>query len=76
MQGRGRGIRGFVEQICGEGGDVYEGWPAPYREMSWCFCRRIGTGGKQWFGQRTLFKLVGQRGLAEGLAKETQDLNV
>ena len=29
MQGRGRGIRRFVEQLCGEGGDAYEGWPAP-----------------------------------------------
>ena len=29
VQGRGRGIRGFVEQLCSEGGDVYEGWPAP-----------------------------------------------
>ena len=24
MQGTGRGIRGFVEQLCGEGGGVYE----------------------------------------------------
>ena len=27
MLGRGRGMRGFAEQLCGEGGDVYEGWP-------------------------------------------------
>ena len=35
MQGRGRGIRGFVEQLCGEGGDVYEGWTASERKGSW-----------------------------------------
>ena len=35
MQGRGRGIRGFVEQLCGEGGDVYEGWTASKRKRSW-----------------------------------------
>ena len=29
MHGRGRVIRGFVAQLCGEGGDVYEGLPAP-----------------------------------------------
>ena len=28
LKGRGRGIRGFVEQLCGEGGYVYEGWSA------------------------------------------------
>ena len=35
MQGRGRGIRGFMEQLCGEGGDVYEGWTASERKGSW-----------------------------------------
>ena len=29
IQGRGRMIRVCVEQLCGEGGGVYEGWPAP-----------------------------------------------
>ena len=65
MQGRGRGIRGFVEQLCGEGGDVYEGWTASERKRSWSVCRRLETGSKQWIGQRTLFKLVGQGGLAQ-----------
>ena len=60
MQGRGRGIRGFMEQLCGEGGDVYEGWTASERKGSWSVCRRLETGSRQWIGQRTLFKLVGQ----------------
>ena len=64
MQGRGRGIRGFMEQLCGEGGDVYEGWTASERKGSWSVCRRLETGSRQWIGQRTLFKLVGQGGLA------------
>ena len=64
MQGRGRGIRGFVEQLCGEGGDVYEGWTASERKGSWSVCRRLETGSRQWIGQRKLFKLVGQGGLA------------
>ena len=62
MQGRGRGIRGFMEQLCGEGGDVYEGWTASERKGSWSVCRRLETGSRQWIGQRTLFKLVGQGG--------------
>ena len=37
MQGRGRGIRGFVEQLCGEGGYVYGGWPAPERKVAGVF---------------------------------------
>ena len=64
MQGRGRGIRGFMEQLCGEGGDVYEGWTASERKGSCSVCRRLETGSRQWIGQRTLFKLVGQGGLA------------
>ena len=63
MQGRGRGIRRFVEQLCGEGGDVYEGWTASERKRSWRVCRRLETGSRQWIGQRTLFKLVWQGGL-------------
>ena len=49
---------------CGEGGDVYEGWTASERKGSWSVCRRLETGSRQWIGQRTLFKLVGQGGLA------------
>ena len=66
MQGRGRGIRGFVEQLCGEGGDVYEGigWTASERKGSWSVCRRLETGSRQWIGQRKLLKLLGQGGLA------------
>ena len=64
IQGRGRGIRGFMEQLCGEGGDVYEGWTASEQKGSWSVCRRLETGSRQWIGQRTLFKLVGQGGLA------------
>ena len=64
MQGRGRGIRGFMEQLCDEGGDVYEGWTASERKGSWSVCRRLETGSREWIGQRTLFKLVGQGGLA------------
>ena len=61
MQGRGRGIRRFVEQLCGEGGDVYEGWTASERKRSWRVCRRLETGSRQWIGQCNLpvFKLVG-----------------
>ena len=55
---------GFVEQLCGEGGDVYEGWTTYERKRSWSVCRRLETGSRQWIGQRTLFKLVGQGGLA------------
>ena len=56
-----------MEQVCGEGGYVglYEGWPAPERKRSWRVSRRLETGSRQWIGQRTLFKLVGQRGLAK-----------
>ena len=64
MQGIGRGIRGFVEQLCGEGGGVYEGWTASERKGSWSVCRRLETGSRQWIGQRKLFKLVWQGGLA------------
>ena len=53
-----------MEQLCGEGGDVYEGWTASERKGSWSVCRRLETGSIQWIGQRTLFKLVGQGGLA------------
>ena len=60
IQGRGRGIRGFVEQLCDEEGDVYEGWTASERKRSWSVCRRLETGSRQWIGQRTLFKLVGR----------------
>ena len=60
MQGRGRVIRGFVEQLCGEGGYVYEGWTASERKRSWRVYQRLETGSIQWIGQRTLFKLVGQ----------------
>ena len=31
-------------------------------EKELAFCRRLETGGRQWIGQRTLFKLVGQGG--------------
>ena len=73
MQGRERGIRGIVEQRCGEGGDVYEGWAAPERKRSWRFCRRLETGSRQWIGQRTLFKLVGQGGLANQAESRQED---
>ena len=43
---------------------MYEGWTASERKMSWRVCRRLETGSRQWIGQRTLFKLVGQGGLA------------
>ena len=43
-----------------KGGDVYEGWTASERKGSWSVCRRLETGSRQWIGQRTLFKLVGQ----------------
>ena len=87
MQGRGRGIRGFVEHLCGEGGDVYEGWTASERKGSWSVCRRLETGSRQWIGQRKLFKLVGQGDWQTKLQvdkiiavptsdRETQDLNV
>ena len=56
---------GFVEQLCGEGGDVYEGWTASERKRSWSVCRRLETGSRQWIGQRTLFKLIGQGGLTQ-----------
>ena len=72
MQGRGRGIIGFVEQLCGEGGYVYEGWTASARKRSWSVCRRHETGSRQCIGQRTLFKLVGQGGL-ENQAQRGQD---
>ena len=55
---------GFVEQLCGEGGDVYEGWTAFERKGSWSVCRPLETGSRQRIGQRKLFKLVGQGGLA------------
>ena len=29
MQGRGRGNRGFVDQLCGEGADLYTRCPIP-----------------------------------------------
>ena len=73
MQGRGRGIRGFVEQLCGEGGDVYEGWTASERKRSWRVCRRLETGSRPWIGQRTLFKLVGQGGLANQAQRGQDD---
>ena len=44
--------RGFMEQLCGEGGDVYEGWTASERKGSWSVCRRLETGSRQWIGQR------------------------
>ena len=42
----------------------YEGWTASERKGSWSVCRRLETGSRQWIGQRKLFKLVGQGGLA------------
>ena len=39
------------------------GWTASERKRSWRVCRRLETGSRQWIGQRTLFKLVGQGGV-------------
>ena len=58
--------------LCGAGGDVYERWPASERKRSWSVCRLLETGSRQWIGQRTLFKLVGQGGL-ENQAQSGQD---
>ena len=46
MQGRGRGIRVFVEQLRGEREYEYEGLPAHWRKISWRFCRRLETGSR------------------------------
>ena len=40
-------------------------------EKELAFLRRLETGSRQWIGQHTLFKLVGQGG-GGGLAKQAQ----
>ena len=71
MQRRGRGIRRFVEQLCGEGGDVCEGWTASERKRSWRVCRRLETSSRQWIGQCMLFKLFKfKRSKKKHLSKE------
>ena len=47
---QGRGIRGFVGQLCGERRNVHERWTASEWKGGCRFCRGTVMSGCQWLG--------------------------
>ena len=73
MQGRIRGIRGFVGQLCGERRYVREIWPPSEWKGGISFCLGTLRGGRQWFESSAIFKLVGQGDLSKKAQKVQED---